>query len=882
VDILGKQLLMGNEAIALGAIRANVELAAGYPGTPSSEILETLAQARPAGLYVEWSVNEKTAVEVAAGAAMCGARAMATMKQVGLNVASDPVMSLNYVGIKGGMVIVVADDPGPISSQTEQDTRHFAQFAGMALFDPSTPDEAYLMIADAFRYSEMLGRPVLFRPTTRVCHSYASVDVLGTPASGVPAAGAPVAGTPVAAGISAASAVATGISAAGAPVANGISAAGAPVADGASATGALAAALAGIRKFGKDGGRWVIFPKLAHASHIKIGAALAELGQSFAEYRGNMLVGGGRLGIAASGVGWRYACEALSSLAAAGAGDFGSARAEPIGNAGDASASAMSAAGATTGVWAAGAGLAATANPAAGANQAAISKAATGGWAARANLATGADQGEGGTGKLAGARAEPIGNAGYAGASAMSAAGAAGAAADVWAASAGLAATANPAAGIDQAAAGAATGVWASGAGFEATANPVAGANQAAGTNGEANALGSVCRALGCKLLKIGTVPLPEPMCLDFLRGLDEVLVIEELDPVIERELVYLCGRHRLGVSVKGKLTSHMPVAGEYSHALAKGAVREFLAGQAAGLGAGRAASSGYEQAAGLGAAGQAAQIQALATPTSDTAPSEKLPALAARPPVLCAGCPHRASFFAAKEAMRGRNAVFSGDIGCYTLGNAMPLDMVDTCLCMGAGIAQAQGINRVAPDTLNFAFIGDSTFFHTGIPGVVNAVYNGADIIVAVLDNSTTAMTGGQPNPGMGKTLMGGGAPILSIYNILRAIGVDDMQRVDAFDFEAAVAAVRGAAAKKGVRAIIFEGPCITLARKGRPLEIGGACTGCGACSRRLGCPAINMPAAGEKPTIDALLCTGCGLCAHVCRFGAIARPEHGAPAPQ
>ena len=150
-----KQFLMGNEAIGLAAIGAGVSFVSGYPGTPSTEILETVAKHNPGDIYVEWSVNEKAAMEAAAGAAYAGARAMVTMKQVGLNVASDPPMSLAYIGVKGGMVIVVADDPGPISSQTEQDTRHFAQFSKLPVFDPTSPEEAYEMIADAF---ELFGK----------------------------------------------------------------------------------------------------------------------------------------------------------------------------------------------------------------------------------------------------------------------------------------------------------------------------------------------------------------------------------------------------------------------------------------------------------------------------------------------------------------------------------------------------------------------------------------------------------------------------------------------------------------------------------------------------------------------------------------------------
>ena len=173
-----KQLLMGNEAIAMGAIRAGVNLVCGYPGTPSTEVLETAAKKNDGSYYIEWSVNEKAALEVAAGASYAGARTLVTMKQVGLNVASDPIMSLSYVGIKGGMVVLVADDPGPISSQTEQDTREFGIFSKIPVFDPSTPQEAYLMMADAFEMSEKYNTPVIFRPTTRVCHGCADIEIL--------------------------------------------------------------------------------------------------------------------------------------------------------------------------------------------------------------------------------------------------------------------------------------------------------------------------------------------------------------------------------------------------------------------------------------------------------------------------------------------------------------------------------------------------------------------------------------------------------------------------------------------------------------------------------------------------------------------------------
>jgi indolepyruvate ferredoxin oxidoreductase alpha subunit len=589
-----KQFLMGNEAVALGAIRAGVNVVTGYPGTPSSEILETVAKRNPGDIYVEWSVNEKSALEVAAGAAYTGARTMVTMKQVGLNVASDPLMSLAYLGVKGGMVIVSADDPGPISSQTEQDTRHFARFAKLPVFDPSSPEDAYEMIGDAFAYSEKYGTPVLFRPTTRVCHGCASVPVRPEREQHQP------------------------------------------------------------EGFKKDP-RWVIFPRTTYQNHLKIEARQPVLAEDFSSYRFNTVTGGGKRGVATGGISYAYACEALTALGQ-----------------------------------------------------------------------------------------EP-------------------------------------------------------------------------------------------RMFRVATPhPFPERLALEFLEGLEEVLCVEELDPVIERELTYLCGKHHLPVKIRGKLTGDIPQAGENTVDSVQRAIAGFL---------------GIEQ---------------------PEIPAQSPPPLPVRPPVLCAGCPHRASFYAVKRAMKGRKAVFSGDIGCYTLGNAQPLDMVDTCLCMGAGVTVAQGLHRAEPDAVNFSFIGDSTFFHTGIPGVINAVYNETDIVLVVLDNSTTAMTGHQPHPGTGRTMMGNITDKISIESVLRGIGVQDVRRVNPLCLDEAVTAVREAADHKGVSAILFEAPCIAVAKPGPMYAVDETrCTGCKRCIRELGCPAIVYEEG--KAHIEPSLCYGCSLCAQVCPFDAI-----------
>ena len=178
---MAKSFLMGNEAFAHAALEAGVRVCAGYPGTPSSEVIETIAKAHEngsaEGVYVEWSTNEKAALELLAGAAYSGARTLYTCKQVGLNVASDALMSLNYVGVEGGTVLFVADDPGPISSQTEQDTRRFASFAKVPVFDPATPEQGCAMMKAAYDLSEKYRTPVIMRPTTRICHASTFFDI---------------------------------------------------------------------------------------------------------------------------------------------------------------------------------------------------------------------------------------------------------------------------------------------------------------------------------------------------------------------------------------------------------------------------------------------------------------------------------------------------------------------------------------------------------------------------------------------------------------------------------------------------------------------------------------------------------------------------------
>lgn len=219
---------------------------------------------------------------------------------------------------------------------------------------------------------------------------------------------------------------------------------------------------------------------------------------------------------------------------------------------------------------------------------------------------------------------------------------------------------------------------------------------------------------------------------------------------------------------------------------------------------------------------------------------------------------------------MKGKKTIYCGDIGCYTLGNAAPLDMCDTCLCMGAGINIAQGVFHMDPEVKCFAFVGDSTFFASGITGVINAFYNQADMTLVVLDNSTTAMTGHQPHPGTGRTIRDEVVQSVSIEKVLRAIGLQTVVTMNPFDFPQAIERVREVAEEPGVKAILFQSPCVVRARPAAKSRVDeDQCIGCQRCIRQLGCPALVLH--GKKAFIESSLCTGCTLCESVCPVHAI-----------
>ena len=336
-------------------------------------------------------------------------------------------------------------------------------------------------------------------------------------------------------------------------------------------------------------------------------------------------------------------------------------------------------------------------------------------------------------------------------------------------------------------------------------------------------------------------------------RGLKHVIVFEELDHVIEDGLIMRAGRTHASFDVYGKLTGEARDRGEND-------VDDVLARLAAFFGIPEVAQA------------------SLRLPLTYDDP------LPVRPPVLCAGCPHRGSFYAVKRALGKTPAVLCGDIGCYTLGNAKPLDAVDTCLCMGAGITMAQGFSVVEPEKKQLAFVGDSTFFASGLTGIANAVYNGHDITVCVLDNATTAMTGSQPHPGTGVTLMGPHRKPISIEAVLSALGVECIVHANPLDLNGSIAAAKRAIDFEGPSAIIFESPCVQLIKPAAPVSINGdGCTGCKKCITEIGCPGIGFDQAAAGPKsgtrgqafVDASLCNGCGLCTQVCPFEAIELPS-------
>jgi indolepyruvate ferredoxin oxidoreductase alpha subunit len=621
-DAPGERIfVLGNEAIARGAIEAGVQVAAAYPGTPSSEILETLAGvAKELEMYVEWSVNEKVAFEVALAASICGVRAMASMKHVGVNVAHDSLITANYIGAKGGLVLLSADDPWAWSSQNEQDNRYIALQAYMPVLEPSSVQEAKDMMADAFKLSEQFRQLFMLRSVTRIGHARSDI-VLGK--------------------------------------------------------------ISREKRKGKfvKNRDWLVYtPREARINKPLMLERFDAIKKAVntLPYNQLKLAGGAKLGIIGCGLSYSYTLEALKWL------------------------------------------------------------------------------------------------------------------------------------GIED----------------------------------------------KVSILKIGTPhPLPEELVIKLLKSVKEVLVTEEIDPFVELHVKAIAGEHNIAVKIHGK--DLLPRVGELSTRKVTEAVIKLT---------------------GAKSPVDFARLDKLAEETT--------PLLPWRPPALCPGCSHRASFYAIKTASKrvardyGQDveAIYPGDIGCYALAYNPPLEAVDTTICMGGSFGIANGLSHVV-DAPIVAHLGDSTFFHAGIPPLINAVYNKANITMVILDNSATAMTGFQPHPGTGHTAMGEETVQLKPEDIARACGVKFVEVIDPFDLKAAAKTIEAAIRFDGPAVVVSRRLCTMIDQREKrkrkepiiPYFVDqDKCSGkCNACIELLGCPAIIKE--DGKTIIDQALCTGCGICAQVCPYKAI-----------
>lgn len=572
-----KKIMLGNEAVARGLYEAGVKVISSYPGTPSTEITEYASKYDD--MYSEWAPNEKVACEVAIGASIAGARSFCAMKHVGLNVAADPLFTVSYSGVNGGLVIAVADDPGMHSSQNEQDSRHYAAASKVPMLEPADSSECKEFTKLAYELSEEFDTPVLLRLSTRISHSQSIVDECER---------------------------------------NEV----------------------GLKEYVKNPQKYVMMPAFARPRHVVVEERTQKL-IAWAEKAeiNKVELNNTKIGVITSGTCYQYAKEALGDKAS---------------------------------------------------------------------------------------------------------------------------------------------------------------------------------------YLKLGMVhPLPVELIKDFASKFETVYVLEELDDIFETHC------KKLGLDVIGK--ELFTYIGEYSQSM----IAEKILG----------VKTEYQ--------------------TLD----ENIPV---RPPVMCAGCPHRGVFYALSK----NKITVSGDIGCYTLGAAAPLFAVDTTICMGASISGLHGFNKARGEEAEkktVAVIGDSTFMHSGITGLVNIAYNGSNSTVIILDNSITGMTGHQQNPTTGYNIKGDPAGKVCLEDLVKAVGINRVRVVDPYNLKETETAIKEELAVNEPSVIISRRPCALLkyVKHNAPLCVDkDKCRTCKACLK-VGCPAISIR--DGKAVIDQTQCTGCGLCEQLCPFNAI-----------
>jgi indolepyruvate ferredoxin oxidoreductase alpha subunit len=344
-------------------------------------------------------------------------------------------------------------------------------------------------------------------------------------------------------------------------------------------------------------------------------------------------------------------------------------------------------------------------------------------------------------------------------------------------------------------------------------------------------------------ILKLSSMhPLPMKLIENFVSEVDRVMVVEEVDPFVELQV------RTIAKDVYGKLTGHMPMDYEFNVAIVERGIAKLL---------GMATSRDYEA------------IERRADELAKLAPP--------RPPVLCPGCPHSATFYVIRKVVNELGkACLPSDIGCYTLGINKPFEAVDICICMGASVGVSNGLFRVIKDPI-IATIGDSTFLHAGIPALINAVYNKAKFVLVVLDNLTTGMTGHQPHPGVGVTGCGESGGTVKIEDVARGVGVDFVEVVNPYNIKKLEEVLKKALEHDGVAVIVARQKCAILRvremrKKGvkpKPFEVTEKCNACMKCVTEFICPAIFIE--DGKPKIDPALCTSCGVCAKICPEKAI-----------
>jgi len=347
------------------------------------------------------------------------------------------------------------------------------------------------------------------------------------------------------------------------------------------------------------------------------------------------------------------------------------------------------------------------------------------------------------------------------------------------------------------------------------------------------------------QVLKLGfTNPLPVSLILKFLAPLEKVLVVEELEPYLEEGLRAIAQAQGLTLPIQGKSPALFSRLYEYHPALVRQVTARYF-----------------------GLPGKAGEPQ-----EPEKVLGEPLPD---RPPNLCPGCPHRAAYYAVKIALKdlGLEGVFPTDIGCYTLGLLPPLSMADFLICMGSSINTAAGISKATNQKV-VAFIGDSTFFHAGLPGLANAVHQNHDFLLVILDNGTTAMTGHQPHPGVTLTPVGYPCEHVPLKGVVKALGVQNLWVVNPFKYKETLAATKEALSASGVRVLIAEAPCPLHVHRvqGRKSQarfrVTDKCQDCRHCLDYFGCPAmqLNQGPAGGRMRIDPDVCSGCAFCVQWC----------------